>query len=71
MAFFVTSGLLAHLISLRTFFPRIGIFSAFAVVIVVAPIIGMRPLVGLHIFAIFTVVAVDVLIGGTGSRKQK
>lgn len=71
MAFFVTCGFFAHLISLRTFFPRIGIFSAFAAVIVIAAIIGMRPLVGLHVFAIFAVVAVDVLIGGTGGRKQK
>jgi len=71
MAFFVTCGFFAHLISLHTFFSRIGILSAFAVVIVVAPIIGMRSLVGLHIFAIFTVVAVDVLIGSAGSRKQK
>ena len=71
MAFFVTRGFFAHLISLRTFFPRIGIFPAFAVVIVIAAIIGMRSLVGLHVFAIFTVVAVDVLIGGTGRRKQE
>lgn len=71
MALLVTCGFFAHLISLRAFFPRIGVFPAFAAVIVVAPIIGMRSLVGLHIFAIFTVVAVDILIGGTSNRKQK
>lgn len=71
MAFLVTRGFLAHLISLRALFPRIGIFSAFAAVIVVAPIIGMRAFVGLHVFAIFTVVAIDVLVGGTGRRKQE
>lgn len=71
MVFFVSCRFFAHLILLRTFFSRIGILSAFATVIVIAPIIGMRSLVGLHIFAIFTAVAVDVLIDGTGSRKQK
>lgn len=71
MVILVMYRFFAHLISLRTFFPRIGIFSAFAAVIVVAPIIGMRSLVGLHVFSIFTAVAVDVLIGGYRSRKEK
>lgn len=71
MMFFITCGVFAHLISLCAFFPRIGILSAFATVIVIAPIIGMRSLVGLHVFAIFTAVAADVLIGGYRSRKEK
>lgn len=71
MAPLVTHRLFAHLISLCAFFPCIGIFSTFAAVIVVAPIIGIRSPVGLHVFPIFAVVAVDVFIGDYRSRKEK